>query len=85
MSVGFDNSALLAVVFEEDGAEVAARRLSGGIVSAVNASEGRRRRLPRTWKTYPAATSKAVRLRASLLNSTATRWMGSPVPRYLSA
>ena len=39
MSVVFDSSALLAIVFEEDGAEVAARRLSGGIVSAVNASE----------------------------------------------
>ena len=35
MSVVFDSSALLAIVFEEDGAEVAARRLSGGIVSAV--------------------------------------------------
>ena len=39
MSVVFDSSALLAVIFQEDGAEVAARRLSGGIVSAVNASE----------------------------------------------
>ena len=39
MSVVFDSSALLAIVFEEDGAEVAARRLSGGVVSAVNASE----------------------------------------------
>ena len=85
MSVGFDSSALLAVVFEEDGAEVAARRPSGGIVSAVNTSEGRCRRSPRTWETYAATTSNAVRLRASLLNSTATRWMGSPVPRYLSA
>ena len=39
MSVVFDSSALLAVIFQEDGAEAAARRLSGGIVSAVNASE----------------------------------------------
>ena len=39
MSVVFDSSALLAIIFGEDGAEVAARRLSGGIVSAVNASE----------------------------------------------
>ena len=39
MSVVFDSSALLAIVFREQGAEVAARRLSGGIVSAVNASE----------------------------------------------
>ena len=39
MSVVFDSSALLAMVFREHGAEVAARRLSGGIVSAVNASE----------------------------------------------
>ena len=39
MSVVFDSSALLAIVFQEDGAEAATRRLSGGIVSAVNASE----------------------------------------------
>ena len=39
MSVVFDGSALLAIIFGEDGAEIAARRLSGGIVSAVNASE----------------------------------------------
>lgn len=39
MSVVFDSSALLAIIFGEDGAEIAARRLSGGIVSAVNASE----------------------------------------------
>ena len=39
MSVVFDSSALLAIIFGEDGAEVAARRVSGGIVSAVNASE----------------------------------------------
>ncbi|MDE0459766.1 MAG: type II toxin-antitoxin system VapC family toxin [Chromatiales bacterium] len=39
MSVVFDSSALLAIVFQEDGAEAAARRLSGAIVSAVNASE----------------------------------------------
>ena len=39
MSVVFDSSALLAIAFEENGADVAARRLSGGIISAVNASE----------------------------------------------
>ena len=39
MSVVFDSSALLAIVFQEDGAEAAERRLSGGIVSAVNAAE----------------------------------------------
>lgn len=39
MSVVFDSSALLAIVFEESGAEAAMQRLSGGIVSAVNASE----------------------------------------------
>ena len=39
MSVVFDSSALLAVVFQEDDAEAAARRLSGGIVSAVNATK----------------------------------------------
>ena len=39
MSVVFDSSALLAIIFQEDGAEAAERRLSGGIVSAVNASE----------------------------------------------
>ena len=39
MSVVFDSSALLAIVFREDGAVAAERRLSGGIVSAVNASE----------------------------------------------
>ena len=39
MSVVFDSSALLAIAFEEKGADVAARRLSGGIISAVNASE----------------------------------------------
>ena len=39
MSVVFDSSALLAIAFEENGADVAARRLSGGITSAVNASE----------------------------------------------
>ena len=31
------------------------------------------------------STSNATRLRASLLNSTATRWIGCPKPRYLSA
>lgn len=39
MSVVFDSSALLAIVFREYGAEAAVQRLSGGIVSAVNASE----------------------------------------------
>ena len=39
MSLVFDSSALLAVVFREDGAEAAEQRLSGGLVSAVNASE----------------------------------------------
>ena len=39
MSVVFDSSALLAIVFREDGAEAAERRLSSGIVSVVNASE----------------------------------------------
>lgn len=39
MSVVFDSSALLAIAFEEDGAAVAMRRLSDGIISAVNASE----------------------------------------------
>ena len=31
------------------------------------------------------STSKAAKLRASLLNSTPIRWMGSPRSRYLSA
>ena len=39
MSVVFDSSALLAIAFEEEGAEAATRYLSGGILSAVNASE----------------------------------------------
>ena len=39
MSAVFDSSALLAIAFEEDGAESAARWLGGGILSAVNASE----------------------------------------------
>ena len=39
MSVVFDSSALLAVAFEEEGAEAATRRLGDGILSAVNASE----------------------------------------------
>ena len=33
----------------------------------------------------PSATSKAVRLRVSRLNSTPIRWIGSPRARYLSA
>jgi len=39
MNAVFDSSALLAIVFREDGAEAAEQRLRGGIVSAVNASE----------------------------------------------
>ena len=39
MSVVFDSSALLAITFEEEGAEVAARALNDGIISAVNAAE----------------------------------------------
>ena len=35
MSVVFDSSALLAIAFEENGADVAARRLSGGIIAAT--------------------------------------------------
>ena len=31
------------------------------------------------------STSNAATLRASLLNSTAIRWIGTPVSRYLSA
>ena len=34
MSAVFDSSALLAIVFDEDGAEKAAGRLSGGVVTA---------------------------------------------------
>ena len=39
MSVVLDSSALLAITFEEKGAEIAVRALNEGIVSAVNASE----------------------------------------------
>ena len=39
MSVVFDSSALLAMIFGEHGAKVAEQRLGGGIVSAVNVSE----------------------------------------------
>ena len=39
MSIVFDSSALLAITFEEEGAEVAAQALNDGIISAVNASE----------------------------------------------
>ena len=39
MSIVFDSSALLAITFEEDGAEIAAQALNDGIISAVNASE----------------------------------------------
>ncbi len=33
----------------------------------------------------PAATSNAVTLRVSRLNSTPIRWIGSPPPRYFAA
>ena len=33
----------------------------------------------------PSATSNAVTLRASRLNSTPIRWIGSPRPRYFAA
>ena len=36
-------------------------------------------------KDQARSTSNATRLRVSRLNSTATRWIGSPRPRYLSA
>lgn len=39
MSIVFDSSALLAITFEEEGAEIAAQALNDGIISAVNASE----------------------------------------------
>ncbi len=39
MSAVFDSSALLAVAFDEDGADVAMRHVPGGILSAVNAAE----------------------------------------------
>lgn len=39
MSAVFDSSALLAIAFRESGAEVAARALSGALLSAVNAAE----------------------------------------------
>ncbi len=39
MTTVFDSSAVLAVAFEEEGAEAAVRWLSDGIISAVNASE----------------------------------------------
>lgn len=39
MTTVFDSSAVLAIAFEEEGSEAAARRLSDGILSAVNASE----------------------------------------------
>ncbi|MDE0178813.1 MAG: type II toxin-antitoxin system VapC family toxin [Gammaproteobacteria bacterium] len=35
----FDSSALLAITFDEAGADIAAESLAGGIVSAVNAAE----------------------------------------------
>ncbi len=39
MSIVFDSSALLAITFEEEGAEIAIQSLNDGIISAVNASE----------------------------------------------
>ena len=39
MTTVFDSSALLAIAFGEDGAEVAARALDGAVISAVNAAE----------------------------------------------
>ena len=39
MPVVFDSSALLAIAFDESGAEVARTALKEGILSAVNASE----------------------------------------------
>ena len=39
MSIVFDSSALLAITFEEEGADIAAQALNDGIISAVNASE----------------------------------------------
>lgn len=39
MTTVFDSSAVLAIAFEEEGSEAAARRLGDGILSAVNASE----------------------------------------------
>ena len=39
MTTVFDSSAVLAIAFEEEGSEAAARRLGDGIISAVNASE----------------------------------------------
>lgn len=39
MTSVFDSSALLAIAFDEEGSEAAVRYLSGGILSAVNASE----------------------------------------------
>lgn len=39
MTVVFDSSALLAIIFAEEGADRATEALSDGILSAVNASE----------------------------------------------
>ena len=39
MTTVFDSSAVLAIAFDEEGSEVAVRRLGDGILSAVNASE----------------------------------------------
>ena len=43
------------------------------------------RRAARAGSRQPAATSNAVTLRVSRLNSTPIRWIGSPPPRYLAA
>lgn len=39
MSVVFDSSAVLAIAFDEKGADIAARALSGGKISTVNVAE----------------------------------------------
>ena len=39
VSTVFDSSAVLAMTFEEEGADVAAQALNDGIISAVNAAE----------------------------------------------
>ena len=44
-----------------------------------------RRRTAGAGGRQPAATSNAVTLRRSRLNSTPIRWIGSPRPRYFAA
>ena len=39
----------------------------------------------RSCSRQPSATSKAVTLRVSRLNSTPIKWIGSPPPRYFAA